>query len=154
MKNSLITYLIGCFFLISCFKATCKSYTEVDTAFCTQIGGVVLNSSNEPDQNSKLEMLCSGSPVKTALPKDGENKFKFILKKNLNYIQRISTKNRIPKLISIDTKLHKDPYGMNYFLFETKLKETCDPEKSNLDEQDIPIAINHYDGSIDNFIYD
>jgi len=154
MKNSLVTYLLGFFFLISCFKANSKSYTELDTAFCLQIEGVVLNASDEPDQNCTVELLCSSNLVKSVLLKDGKNKFKFILKKNLNYIIRISQKNRIPKLISIDTKMHKDPYGMKYFLFETKLKETYDPAKSNLDPQDPPIAIIYYDGSKDNFVHD
>jgi hypothetical protein len=48
----------------------------------------------------------------------------------------------------------KDPYGMKYFLFETKLKETYNPSKTQVDDTTSPIAIIYYDSSKDVFVHD
>ncbi len=151
MKNSLITYLLGFFFLISCFKANSALLADLDTSVCLQIEGHIVNAGDGYDQCCVIELLCANTVVKTIELKDGKKKFKFYLKKNLNYAIRISKKDHITTVVCIDTKMHKAPHGMKYFLFETKMKETYNEANSQID---YPIAIIYYDGTKDNFVHD
>ena len=154
MKNSLITYLLGFFVLASCFNASAALLPDIDTSLCLQIEGVVLNAGDDLDENCTIELLCANKLIRSLVLMDGNKSFKFTLKKNLSYAIRISQKNRVSKLISIDTKMNKDPYGMKYFLFETKLKATYDPAKNQPGYVNSPIAIIYYDSSKDDFVHD
>lgn len=154
MKNSLITYLLGFFFLISCFKSFGINYLTMDTAECLQIEGLILNANENIDQDCIVELYCSANLIKSITLKDGKKKFRFLLKKNFNYTIRISKKTYVTKVLCVDTKMNKDPYGMKVFEFETSLIESYTLPKSKRECLDFPIALIYYDSSKDCFVHD
>lgn len=154
MKNSLITYLLGFFFLISCFKANSAVYSSTDSSLCLEIEGIIPNANEGKDGICKVELLCANQVVESLILKDGKKKFKFLLKKNLTYTIRISKKDFINKLVCIDTKMKKGYYELYTFSFETKMLEESSMNKLDRDYLDFPVALIYFDTRKDLFVHD
>jgi hypothetical protein len=150
MKNSLITYLLGFFFLITCFKAIGRPGSTADTNLCLEIDGKILNTS---EGKCIVELICGNNVVETAVLKDGKKKFKFVLKTNRIYSIRLSKEGFITRLISIDTKIVNHEDDIYKFSFETKLIERSGAEKLNKDFLDFPIALIYFDPKKECFDY-
>jgi hypothetical protein len=154
MKNSLITYLLSFFFLITCFKAMGKPNYS-DSSSCLQIEGKILNAALSSDAPCVVELVCSNIVLQTVTLKDGKKKFKFLLKKNRMYSIRVSQKGFVNKLITVDTKIDEeyDEQEIYQFSFETKLMENSDLEKVKKELLDFPIAIIYFDAKKECFDY-
>ena len=154
MKNSLVTYLLGFFFLITCCKALGGSLPSVDTSNCLEIEGRILNATDGIDGVCKVELVHSNTVLESVLLKKGKKKFSFMLKKNMTYTIRISKTGFITRLVCVDTKMLKSNYELYNFSFETKLIEQANSEKLNKDFLDFPIALIYFDNRKDSFVYD
>lgn len=151
MKNSLITYLLGFFFLITCYKAVGSSSSKNDSSACLEIDGMITNVANGNQNNCTVELIRSSAIIETVLLKEGKKWFKFTLNKNSEYSIRISCKGYITKLVSVDTHMPADHYELYGFSFETKLIETSETEKLNRNYLNAPIALIYYDHRKDCF---
>lgn len=154
MKNSTITYLLGFFFLISCFKANSTLINEPDSTNCLEIDGIILNATEGAFKTCLVELLCSNTVVQSVMLKDGKKKVKFLLKKNAMYTIRISKKEHITKLVCIDTRIKKPNYDLYSFSFETRMLPETVIEKADRDYLDFPVALIYYDSRKDCFTYD
>ena len=90
MKNSIITYLLGFFFLITCFKAIGKSPHNKDSASCLEVEGKITNAPAGEDGICKVELINANKVISSVILKEGKKKFKFLLGKNVSYTIRIS----------------------------------------------------------------
>jgi len=154
MKNSLITYLLSFFFLITCFKAISKVPSHPDTTSCLEINGKILNAGEGEDGTCLIELLSSNTVVNWATLKEGKKTFRFILKKNTVYTIKISKRGYLSRLVCIDTKLAAAEEDLYNFSFETRLLKTADSEKLNKEFLDFPIALIYFDHKKDCFVYD
>jgi hypothetical protein len=154
MKNSLVTYLLGFFFLITCCKALGRSLPSVDTSNCLEIVGTILNTADGTDGMCVVELVHANNVLESVLLKKGKKKFSFILKKNTTYTIRVSKVGFITRLVCVDTKMLKSNYELYNFSFETKLVEQANSEKLNKDFLDFPIALIYFDNRKDDFVYD
>ena len=154
MKNSIITYLLGFFFLITCFKAIGETSKFSDPDVCLEINGKIANAAEGSDETCLVELFTANTLVSWATLKDGKKSFRFALKKNSVYTIRISKRGYISRLVCIDTKTPLDPEDMYSFSFETKLIKTEEAEKLNKEFLDLPIALIYYEIKNDCFIYD
>jgi hypothetical protein len=152
MKNSTITYLLGFFFLITCTKALCAR-PATDTNLCLEIDGKILNADEGSDGQCTIELIHSNIVIASTVLKDGKKKFKFILKKNTNYMIRISKEGYISRLVSVDTKLDEGDTDFYSFAFETKLLKEVASQRLNKDLLDFPIALIYFDAKKDCFDY-
>lgn len=153
MKNSLITYLLGFFFLIACFKAIGKPGSAADTNSCLEIEGKILNANEGLDGTCTVELVCANVIVESVVLKNGKRKFSFILKKNLAYSIRLTKKGCISRLINVDTRISNEYDDLYKFSFETKLIESTGSEKLNKEFLDVPIAIIYFDPKKECFDY-
>lgn len=151
MRNSLITYLLGFFFLIPCFKAMAG---PADTNSCLEIDGRILNADEGIDGACTVELICANTTVASVLLKKGKKKFRFILKKNLDYSIRVSKKGYVSRLINVNTRLAAEYDDIYRFSFETSLIESSGSEKLNKELLDFPIAIIYFDPKKECFNYD
>lgn len=151
MKNSLITYLLGFFFLITCYQAMGSTLIKNDSSACLEIDGMITNAAGADQNNCTIELLRSNTLIETVILKEGKKRFKFILNKNSEYSIRISRKGYLTKLIGVDTRMPGDHYDVYGFSFETKLVEESASEKLNKDSLDAPIALIYYDNRKDCF---
>jgi hypothetical protein len=154
MKNSIITYLLGFFFLISCFKALSETSADPDTNACLEINGKITNAAEGSEAICLIELFNANTLVSWANLKEGKKTFKFNLKKNAVYTIRISKRGYISRLVGIDTKLAADKEDLYSFSFETKLIKTSELEKLNKEFLDFPIALIYFDPKKDCFVYD
>lgn len=152
MKNSLISYLLGFFFLVSCFKA--NSHPNADSAACLEIDGIVLNANEGAEKNCTVELLCFNNVVETIQLKNNKKKIKFYLKKDVAYTIRISKKDHITKLICIDTRMSRSNFDMYVFSFETRMIPESMIDKEQRDYFDFPVALIYYDARKDSFVHD
>jgi hypothetical protein len=151
MKNSLITYLLSFFFLITCFKSIGRP--GLDTNSCLEIDGKIINAAEGIDGTCTVELICANITVESSILKDGKKKFRFILKKNQTYSIRLSKKGYVSKLISVNTTIPNDFDEIYKFSFETKLAENTNSARSNKEVSDFPIAIIYFDQKKDCFDY-
>lgn len=151
MKNSLITYLLGFFFLITCYKAMGSSWPKNDSSACLEIDGVIVNAASGDQNTCTIELICSNTVIETVVLKEGKKRFKFTLNKNNEYSIRISRKGYITKLVGVDTHMPGDPSELYGFSFETKLLEESGSEKLNKEYPDVPIALIYFDHRKDCF---
>lgn len=155
MKNSLITYLFGFFFLITCFKALGGAKSNPDTLTCLEIDGRILNAGEGDDGTCLIELFNANTVIAWATLKEGKKNFRFMLKKNSVYTIKITKRGYVSRIVCIDTKLalagEDDLYK---FSFETRLIKTSDSEKLNKEFLDFPIALIYFDVKKDSFVYD
>lgn len=151
MKNSLITYLLGFFFLITCYKAMGSTLQKNDSSACLEIDGMITNATSSDQNNCTIELIRSNTAIETIVLREGKKRFKFTLNKNSEYSIRISCKGYITKLVSIDTRIPGEHYELYGFSFETKLIEESGSEKLNKEYLDAPIALIYYDSRKDCF---
>ncbi|PBQ31125.1 hypothetical protein CNR22_04885 [Sphingobacteriaceae bacterium] len=154
MKNSIITYLLGFFFLISCFKAMSNIKHFSDPDVCLEIDGKISNANDGEDKTCLVELFTANNLVSWATLKDGKKAFKFALKKNTVYTIRISKRGYVSRLVCVNTKTSADPEDLFSFSFETKLLKNEEAEKMNKEFLDLPIALIYFDTKKDCFIYD
>ena len=154
MKNSIITYLLGFFFLITCFKAIGKLPYNKDSASCLQVDGKIVNANKGDDGVCTIELLTSNKVISSLILKGGKKKFKFLLGKNASYTIRISKQGFITRLVCIDTKMERLEEDFYTFSFETELVLNTNSAKLNKEFLDFPIALVYYDSKKDCFVHD
>ncbi len=153
MKNSIITYLLSFFFLITCFRAISKT-PDPDSTACLEIDGKITNAGEGEDATCLIELLTSNTVINWATLKEGKKTFRFILKKNTVYTIKISKRGYMSRLVCIDTKLTEAPEDLYNFSFETRLMTIEECEKLNKEFLDFPIALIYFDHKKDYFVYD
>lgn len=153
MKNSLVTYLLGFFFLITCCKSIAAVRPGIDTNSCLEIDGLIQNATIDNKNNCTVELLRANTVIETIVL-DGKKKFRFYLNKNTMYSIRISKKGFITRLVAIDTRMLRTSYDLYSFSFETSLPEEASSEKMNKNYIDFPIALVYFDNRKDCFVYD
>ena len=154
MKNSIITYLLGFFFLVTCFKAIGSNSHNRDSATCLEIDGKITNANKGSDGICTVELLTSNKVICSALLTGGKKKFKFLLGKNVSYTIRISKEGFVTRLICIDTKMERLEEDFYTFSFETELIKDNNSSRLNKEFLDFPIALVYYDSKKDCFVYD
>lgn len=151
MKNSLITYLLGFFFLITCCKAVGSTLPKNDSSACLEIDGMITNAASGDQNTCTVELMRSNTVIETVVLKEGKKRFKFTLYKNSEYSIRIARKGYVTKLVGVDTHMPGGNYEVYGFSFETKLTEDSGSEKVNKDSPDVPIALIYFDNRKDCF---
>lgn len=151
MRNSIVTYLLGFFFLVSCFKSLGNPVYSDST--CLEVDGKITNA-NDDDGTCLVELMTSNTVVDYATLKDGKKSFRFHLKKNTVYTIRMSKRGHVSRTICIDTKVSGDPEEDYGFSFETKLSKDAEMNKANKEFLDFPIALVYFDPKKDCFVYD
>ncbi|WP_317899955.1 hypothetical protein [Aurantibacillus circumpalustris] len=154
MKNSIITYLLGFFFLITCFKSIANTYDNRDSASCLQVDGKITNANEGEDGFCTIELMSSNRVITSAILKGGKKTFKFLLGRDVTYTIRISKPGYLPRLVCIDTKMDQTEEELYNFSFETKLLSERESTKLNKEYLDFPIALIYYDNKKDCFVYD
>lgn len=154
MKNSIITYLLGFFFLISCFKAISIQNTSFLSKPCLEVDGKINNASQGEDGICTIELVSSNKVIATAVLKGRKNKFKFLLEKGIVYTIKISKQGYVTRVVCIDTKMDAGDEDLYNFSFETKLIKKSDADKLNKEYLDFPIALIFFDAKKECFVYD
>jgi hypothetical protein len=152
MKNSLVTWSLSFFFLVSCYHSMYAS-PVTDSSRCVEIDGLIENA-NIKNTECLIELVCSNTVVESVVLKNGKKKFTLHLKKNAFYTIKISKKGYITRLICVDTKISRGYYEKYSFSFETKLPDEAEAEKLNKDYLDFPIALIYFDVRKDCFVFD
>jgi hypothetical protein len=154
MKNSIITYLLGFFFLISCFKAISNQANYFSSKLCLEVDGKISNAGQGDDGICTIELVSSNKVIATTVLKGRKNKFKFLLEKGSVYTIKISKHGYVTRLVSIDTNMDVQDEDLYKFSFETKLIKEDDLDKLNKEYLYFPIALIFYDAKKDCFVYD
>lgn len=154
MKNSLISYLLGFFVLISCCKAIGNTAVPRDSSACLEIDGKIPNACEGEDATCLVELFTSNTVVSWATLKEGKKTFRFLLKKNTVYTIRISKRGYMSRLICIDTKVSIPLEDLYRFAFETRLLKTSECMHMNKELLDLPVALIYFDPQKDDFVYD
>jgi len=157
MKNSLITYLLSFFFLVSCFRAMSNGSSRTDSMICLEVDGKIINALEGDDATCLIELFNSNTLVSWATLKEGRKSFKFLLKKNSVYTIKISKRGYITRLVGVDTKAavrDVDEEDLYNFSFETKLLKSEELEKLDKEFLDFPIALIYFDTKKECFVYD
>lgn len=152
MKNSLISFLLSFFFLLSCLKA--NSVPNSDSTTCLEIDGIILNANEGSEKTCTVELLCFNKVVETIQLQNNKKKLKFYLRKDVAYTIRITKKDHITKLICIDTRMKLTDYERYYFSFETRMIPETMIEKEHRDFMDFPVALIYYDARKNEFVHD
>lgn len=154
MKNSIITFLLGFFFLISCYKAIGAEFRFTNENNCLEIDGKISNATEKGEGYCTIELISENAIVSSVVLTGGKKKFKLLLKKNANYSIRISRKGYISKLISVDTKIDSPEEELYRFSFETSLLKESSATDMNKELLDFPVTLIYFDRKKDCFIYD
>lgn len=154
MKNSIVTWLLSFFFLVSCFKSITAGTAAKDTSRCIEIDGIVGNASLAKGEECLVELICFNTVEESVVLKNGKKRFKLNLKKNAFYTIKMSKKGHVTRTIIIDTRITGSDYENYSFSFETKLPGESEITNLNKDQLNQPIALVYFDAKKDCFVYD
>lgn len=153
MKNSLVTWLLSFFFLVSCFKSMAAPEVK-DTARCVEIDGIVVNASLSKGEECVVELICFNTIEQSVILKNGKKRFRLNLKKNAFYTIKMSKKGCVTRTIIVDTRIAESGYEGYFFSFETKLPLESQTGNMNKEALDQPIALIYFDPKKECFVYD
>jgi|GEM_PF-1904162 len=154
MKTTLTIFLIAA--VSFCFaggtpKTNASKRDKYDAHSCLHIKGVV---SNHNDEQDCVVELIGPAAIETVVLKKGNHKFEFILKKNTNYLIRISKKGYINKTVEVDTHMLTLENELQFFNFETELMVEGESKNLNKNILGYPVALIRYDHKTEFFIHD
>jgi len=151
MKTTLVllaTTLSVCFTSLKAIDKTPKTATY-DAKSCLQITGIVTN--DEDMQPCIVELISPNKAIDTVMLYNGEEKFEFILKKNCDYLIRISKKGYLHKTVAVSTEILTLESEIHYFEFELSLIKETEITKLNKNIVNNPVALVHYNYQSESF---
>ncbi|WP_317898316.1 hypothetical protein [Aurantibacillus circumpalustris] len=153
MKNTII--IISLFFAFTFnVKGQTNSYKlKFDSLSCLLIEGKIMNAYEGTDGVCMIELISANEVLESIMLKEGKDKFKFALNKNMFYSIRVSKTGFATKLISVNTEMLTGPEGVHVFKFETSLIKDKIAAKLNQDILDFPVTIIHFDYEKDCFVH-
>lgn len=152
----LIVAALGLSLSANASKEKTPKTDKYDAYACLHIIGTVDSDEDEDDeesQNCLIELIEPSKTVETMILTNGETKFEMVLKKNTNYLIRISKKGYIKKSIAIDTHILTLENEIHEFKFEIALLKESEMNKLNKNMLNTPVAMIQYDYQSDSFIH-
>ncbi|MES2763803.1 MAG: hypothetical protein V4677_16425 [Bacteroidota bacterium] len=128
-----------------------------DPELCLEIDGKIAFDQSGLDESCYIVLYRYNQIVDSFQFTSKTKKFKFALKKNLDYTIEIRKKGYYTRLIAVSTALPdktKDHKKMYKYRFYTKLLSEERSTKLNDDAVDFPIAIIKYNSRINQFLND
>lgn len=126
---------------------------KYDAYSCLHISGIVENEEEEELQDCIVELIGPNKSIDTVLLGEGVEKFDFVLKKNSNYIIRVTKKGYLKKTVAVNTQILTLENELHHFDFNISLLKETEIAKLNKNMLDYPVAMIHYDYQSDSFIH-
>ncbi|PBQ32662.1 hypothetical protein CNR22_13065 [Sphingobacteriaceae bacterium] len=150
MKSTLLLLATTLIFCFSNAKADGGSKTAVyDKNSCLHVTGIV--NSDEDYQDCIVELIGPDKAIDTVMLSQGNEKFEFILKKNSDYLIRISKKGYLNKTVAISTHILTLETEIHFFEFELSLLKDTEIAKLNKNLASAPIALVSYNYQTESF---
>jgi hypothetical protein len=129
---------------------------KYDGYSCLHIIGEVETDTEDKneDQTFLVELVEPNKTVETIFLTNGETKFELVLKKNTNYLIRISKKGYIKKSIAVNTEILTLDDEIYEFKFNVSLMKESEMNKLNKNLVNFPVAMVRYDYKSESFIHD
>jgi hypothetical protein len=158
MKSTviLIIAILGLSFSANASKDKKPKPDKYGAYACLHIIGTVENDEDDEDeesQNCLIELIEPSKTVETVILTNGETKFELVLKKNTNYLIRISKKGCIRKSIAVDTHILTLENELHEFKFDIALLKESEAGKLNKNMLNYPVAMIQYDYQSDSFVH-
>lgn len=143
MKNSLLVFATALSLCFTVAKADGGQKTAIyDSHSCLHVKGIVNN--DEDSQDCIVELIGPDKAIDTVMLAQGNEKFEFILKKNSDYLIRISKKGYLNKTVAISTHILMLESEIHFYEFELSLMKETEIAKLNKNLANSPVALVRY----------
>lgn len=150
MKTTLLTLAAAFGLCFTTVKADGGPKTPVyDSRSCLHVTGIVNNEEDYKD--CVVELIGPDKAIDTVLLSQGNEKFEFVLKKNSDYLIRISKKGYLNKTVAISTHILMLESEVHFFEFEVSLIKDTEIAKLNKNLVNYPIALVRYNYQSETF---